>query len=126
LDRFEAGDIEILVSIDCLTEGIDVPDCDSAIIIANSQSERKAVQRRGRVLRESEKSDYAELHDFLVLPVPKDKLEGNAELVESEVTLVANELDRVERMNEEAANAEENKLTVQQLRMTLNKYSDNA
>lgn len=126
LDRFEAGDIEILVSIDCLTEGIDVPDCDSAIIIANSQSERKAVQRRGRVLRESEKSDYAELHDFLVLPVPKDNIEGNAELVESEVTLVANELDRVERMNEQAANAEENKLTVQQLRMTLNKYSDNA
>lgn len=126
LNRFEAGDIEVIASIDCLTEGIDVPDCDSAIIIANSQSERKAVQRRGRVLRESEKSDYAELHDFLVLPVPKNKLEGNAELVEAEINLVENELDRVERMNEEADNAEENKVLIQQLRMTLNKYSDNA
>jgi superfamily II DNA or RNA helicase len=126
LDRFEAGDIEVLASIDCLTEGIDVPDCDSAIIIANSQSERKAVQRRGRVLRESEKSDYAELHDFLVLPVPKNKLEGNADLVDSEINLVKNELDRVERMNEEADNAEENNVRIQQLRMTLNKYSDNA
>ena len=126
LDRFEAGDIEVLASIDCLTEGIDVPDCDSAIIIANSQSKRKAVQRRGRVLRESEKSEYAELHDFLVLPVPKNKLEGNADLVDSEIHLVKNELDRVERMNEEADNAEENNVRIQQLRMTLNKYSDDA
>lgn len=126
LSYFEEGFIDTLVSIDCLTEGVDVPECDSAIIITNSTSERESIQRRGRVLREAKDGSQAEIHDFLVLPVPKHSFEeGGAELSSCEVRLIDRELDRVERMNESAENSPENDIRIISLRSRLRGYKQN-
>ena len=51
LARFRAGDAPVLVSSQVLDEGLDVPEADVAIIVGGSGSERRHVQRVGRVLR---------------------------------------------------------------------------
>lgn len=122
-DDFEKGTIDTLASIDVLTEGVDVPECDSAILVANSLSEREAVQRRGRVLRKSGEDRKAVIHDFITLPVPRELLEsGDADLSGYETGLIEKEINRVRRMNEEAYNWERNDLTLIRLQNTLAMY----
>lgn len=121
LTYFEDGFLDVLVSIDCLTEGVDVPDADSAILIANSGSEREAVQRRGRVLRKSESTDLARLVDFVVLPTSEEQIvDADADLSQSEVNMLLRELDRVERMNEAARNNAINRAKILKLRSGTN------
>lgn len=120
---FRGDFIDTLVSIDVLNEGINVPLCDSAILIANSMSEREAVQRRGRVLRKAEEEKRAQIHDFITLPVDKELIEHQtADLTDAEITLINKELDRVERMNEAAWNRERNDLDIISLRNTVAMY----
>ena len=124
LQYFEKGVIDTLVSIDCLTEGIDVPACDSAVLIANSTSTRESVQRRGRVLRESGDGGVAEIHDFVTLPVERELLESGIELESHESRLIERELDRVERMNEAANNQAENNIDIIELRSSVREQSN--
>lgn len=120
---FEDGTIDTLASIDVLTEGVDVPECDSAILVANSLSEREAVQRRGRVLRKSGKDRKAVIHDFITLPVPQEQFEsGDADLSGYEISLIEKEIGRVQRMNEEAYNWERNDLTLIRLQNAMAMY----
>jgi superfamily II DNA or RNA helicase len=122
-EDFENGTIDTLASIDVLTEGVDVPECDSAILVANSLSEREAVQRRGRVLRKSGEDRKAIIHDFITLPVPRELLEsGDADLSGYEIGLIEKEINRVRRMNEEAYNWERNDLTLIRLQNALSMY----
>jgi superfamily II DNA or RNA helicase/HKD family nuclease len=123
LNSFKDGTIDTLVSIDCLTEGVDVPACDSAILVANSLSEREAVQRRGRVLRKAEGTDEAEIHDFITLPVAESILKsGDADLSNYEINLIEKELRRMERMNEASVNWERNDLRIIRLRRATRRY----
>jgi superfamily II DNA or RNA helicase len=59
--------IHAVVSIKVLDEGIDIPICKTAYLLASQSSDRQGVQRRGRVLRKADGKEYAELFDFLVL-----------------------------------------------------------
>ncbi|WP_306765981.1 DEAD/DEAH box helicase, partial [Staphylococcus aureus] len=45
LDAFRIGDVDALVAIRCLDEGIDVPACRRAFILASSRNPRQYVQR---------------------------------------------------------------------------------
>jgi len=51
LQRFRAGDINVIVSAQVLDEGLDVPEAEIAVIVGGSASVRRHVQRMGRVLR---------------------------------------------------------------------------
>ena len=68
MDSFVTGTIDALVSMRVLDEGIDIPQCKRAFILASSRNSRQFIQRRGRILRRSEGKDYAEIYDFVVLP----------------------------------------------------------
>ena len=51
LERFRTGEAPVLVSSQVLDEGLDVPEAEVAIIVGGSGSERRHIQRVGRVLR---------------------------------------------------------------------------
>jgi len=68
MESFVDGSIDALVSMRVLDEGIDIPQCKRAFILASSRNSRQFIQRRGRILRKSKDKDYAEVYDFIVLP----------------------------------------------------------
>ena len=68
LDRFGLGDYQALTSMKVLDEGIDIPETDTAFLLASSTVEREWVQRRGRILRHAPGKTFAHLHDFIVIP----------------------------------------------------------
>jgi len=68
LDQLRRNDVQAIVAVKCLDEGIDVPQVHQAILLASSTSEREFVQRRGRILRRAEGKDFAHLIDVLTVP----------------------------------------------------------
>lgn len=65
---FKDKAIDSLVAMKVLDEGIDVPACQTAIILSSTRNPRQYVQRRGRVLRKFPNKDKAVIYDFVVLP----------------------------------------------------------
>ena len=51
-----------------LDQGVDIPQTDTAFLLASSTVKREWVQRRGRILRSAPGKCRATLHDFLVVP----------------------------------------------------------
>lgn len=90
LSRFREGETEALVAIRCLDEGIDVPACRTAYLIASSRNPRQFVQRRGRILRRSPGKDYAKIYDFVVV-LPESSISSATEASD----FLKNELRRV-------------------------------
>lgn len=68
LQAFDLGDIQILVAINCLDEGVDVPATRTAYFLSSTSNPRQFVQRRGRVLRTNEGKAYAKIYDFITIP----------------------------------------------------------
>ena len=99
------GHIQFLLSCKSLDEGVDIPICDSAILMANSTVEREFIQRRGRLLRLHPDKEYAIIFDLIVLPykhkrdmIPLNKIEK---------TIINSELERVKFFADNALNREE-------------------
>lgn len=70
MDSFKEQHIDSLVAMKVLDEGIDVPVCRSAFILASTRNPRQYIQRRGRVLRKAVDKNEALIVDFVVLPLP--------------------------------------------------------
>jgi superfamily II DNA or RNA helicase len=91
LENFRLSIIDGMVAIRCLDEGIDVPACSTAYILASSRDPRQFVQRRGRILRRSPGKEIATIHDFIVV-LPENAVDeaGYAKrLIRSELARVA-------------------------------------
>ena len=84
LDKFEYGDYQVLTAMRVLDEGVDIPETDTAFLLASSTVEREWVQRRGRILRNAPGKQFANLHDFIVLP-PDTETQSGASLLGSEL-----------------------------------------
>ncbi len=99
LDHFRLGIVDALVAMKCLDEGIDVPACRKAYILASGRNPRQFIQRRGRILRRSLGKDYAEIYDFFVT-IPPEIEEGSP----YEKQLIKAELERVAEFTRLAIN----------------------
>ncbi len=68
LSSFRSGELDVLVSVKSLVEGIDVPDADVGISVASSSSVRQRIQTLGRVLRRrfDGVEKHAEMHVIYV------------------------------------------------------------
>ena len=54
VNRFRKGDIKILLSVDLISEGFDVPSCDCVLLMRPTQSLGLHLQQVGRALRPSD------------------------------------------------------------------------
>lgn len=90
LRMFKDGEVSALIAMKCLDEGIDVPACSTAYILASSRNPRQFIQRRGRILRRSPGKDRAIIYDFVVV-LPG----GQVDQAPREVSFFQNELGRV-------------------------------
>ena len=63
-------DLNAVVAIRCLDEGIDIPDVQTGFLLASSTNPRQFIQRRGRLLRRSDETGKrrAVIYDFIVEP----------------------------------------------------------
>ena len=99
LNSFICKSIDGIVSIRVLDEGIDIPDCRTAYILASQRSERQGIQRRGRILRKSQTKDVADLYDFIIAgPHSTERALGE---------LYGKELRRARMFSQEAENKDE-------------------
>lgn len=80
LDSFGRGDYQVLTAMKVLDEGVDIPQTDTAFLMASSTVRREWIQRRGRILRVSPGKSIATLHDFLVIPPDPESNHGRAVL----------------------------------------------
>lgn len=100
--QFELGELQGLVAIRCLDEGIDIPAIKTAIILASSSNPRQFIQRRGRILRPHPRKSHATLFDMIVIPPNLER-----ETWEVERNLLRKELLRFLTFAELADNARE-------------------
>jgi superfamily II DNA or RNA helicase len=91
LEDFENGDLEVLTSMKCLDEGVDVPRSELAIFCASTGNPRQFIQRRGRILRTHKDKKYAYIHDLVVVP----DIGADCVDYEMERKLILSELKRV-------------------------------
>ena len=88
---FAEGRLQVLTSMKCLDEGVDVPRSELAIFCSSTGNPRQFIQRRGRVLRTHPDKKMAELHDLVVIP----ELNPNSDSFRMEQALLRGELLRV-------------------------------
>lgn len=91
LDKYAKGEIEVLTSMKCLDEGVDVPRSEMAIFCASTGNPRQFIQRRGRVLRKHPDKHIAIIHDLVVAP----EISSSMENYNMERSLLRGELIRV-------------------------------
>lgn len=91
LERFAQSGLDVLVSMKCLDEGVDVPRTQQAIFCASTGNPRQFVQRRGRILRKSAEKHLATIYDMVVVPSTSRRVGS----YNTEKRLIENELKRV-------------------------------
>jgi DNA phosphorothioation system restriction enzyme len=108
--QFERGELQGLVAIRCLDEGVDIPAIQNAVILASTGNPRQFIQRRGRILRPHPGKERATLFDTIVMPPDCDR-----ETWEVERNLLRKELKRFLEFAALADNAQEAKAKLLEL-----------
>lgn len=118
LEEFAAGRLEVLTSMKCLDEGVDVPQSKVAIFCASTGNPRQFIQRRGRILRQSKATHkhLAIIHDLVVVP----EINQLTESYNLEKNMIKTELNRVRNF---ALLAENSNDTLKELDDIFNYYN---
>lgn len=117
LEEFQDGEIQALIAIKCLDEGVNVPAIKTAYILASTTNPKEYIQRRGRVLRLYPGKEAAYIYDFITLPRELTTVENtSAELAKSERALVVKEIRRMREFCHIALNPYETQMLIMDLR----------
>ena len=95
LSDFASGKLQVLTSMKCLDEGVDVPRSELAIFCASTGNPRQFIQRRGRILRKHKDKFMAEIHDLVVAP----EVNPGSDSFRMERALLKGELMRVKNFS---------------------------
>lgn len=93
LSDFASGKLDVLTSMKCLDEGVDVPRSEMAVFCASTGNPRQFIQRRGRILRTHPDKHMAVIHDLVVVPEvnsASDSYTMEKKLLEGELKRVRN------------------------------------
>lgn len=100
LKDFEDSKIDILLSMKCLDEGVDIPRTEQAIFCSSTGNPRQFIQRRGRILRTHRDKTIATIYDLVVIP----QVDSQSESFNYERNMVKKELERVAHFGSMAFN----------------------
>jgi superfamily II DNA or RNA helicase len=104
----EGNNLQALIAIKCLDEGVNIPEIKIAFILASTTNPKEYIQRRGRVLRLANGKKYAIIYDFITLPHSLDKVPSLTKIqMKKYLSLVNNELCRAEEFSRIATNMSE-------------------
>ena len=103
LESFEEGDIQMLIAMKCLDEGVDIPSAKIGIILASTTNPREFIQRRGRLLRRAKGKEIANIYDMIV--APKFDSIDQSEVVNAARKIMEKELLRVDEFAADAVNS---------------------
>lgn len=67
IKQFTDHNLQVLLGMKCLDEGIDIPNARVAFLLANSTNPREYVQRVGRVIRQAPNKPVSEIYDFITV-----------------------------------------------------------
>ena len=98
ISHFAQGEIGVLLAIDCLDEGVDIPSAKTGIILASSGNVKEFIQRRGRLMRAFPGKSEAQIYDFCVLPSGETPTEQG---------IAATEIKRMYEFAKDCKNSEE-------------------
>jgi DNA phosphorothioation system restriction enzyme len=113
--EFESGELQGLVAIRCLDEGIDIPAIQTAVILSSSGNPRQFIQRRGRVLRPHPSKERATIFDMIVIPPDLER-----KTLEVERNLLKKELKRFVEFADLADNSGEARIKLLSLQKKYN------
>lgn len=116
--EFKNSELNTLLAIKCLDQGINLPNVTDAYILSSTDSPTEFIQRRGRILRISKNKPVSKIYDLVMLP---QKLENpNFMPDESDLFLISRELRRMKEYNSVSENFNENLEVIEYIE---NKYS---
>lgn len=104
LAGFENRNLQALVAIRCLDEGVDIPATRTAYMLASSSNPRQFIQRRGRILRTHPGKESAVIHDFIAIPGDGSFGSLGDGAFSTERSLIRKELQRVSTFADAAMN----------------------
>lgn len=107
LSDFAKGDLQALVAMKCLDEGVDVPSTKTAFFLASSSNPREFVQRRGRVLRKAKGKEFSVIHDLVAVPPTTWNVSQDSPSFKVERSIVRRELERFKEFAGPALNKHE-------------------
>jgi len=94
LSQFKSGKIQVIASMKCLDEGVDIPRAEYAVFCSSTGNPRQFIQRRGRILRRHPDKHLATIYDLVVVP-DFENIEKDSETFIIEKRLITKELERV-------------------------------
>ena len=104
----EGKDLQAVVAIKCLDEGVNIPSIKTAFILASSTNPKEYIQRRGRVLRKYHGKEFAVIYDFITLPIPLEDISAyNDEIINASKGLAKREFNRMDDFSSIALNPSE-------------------
>ncbi len=120
--EFAVGDnLQALIAIKCLDEGVNIPKIKIAFILASTTNPKEYIQRRGRVLRLAEGKDFAVIYDFITLPRPLDHVHSLTEAqMKRDISLVKNELYRAQEFARISMNMAEAESAIDEIKEAYN------
>lgn len=125
IEDFQNHDIQALIAIKCLDEGVNIPSIQKAFILASTTNPKEYIQRRGRVLRLYPGKKFAEIYDFVTLPRELSVVSNtSAELAKAERSLVLKEMRRMYEFGRLAINFYDTDNLIVNLRDAYNIYED--
>jgi len=68
ISQFKRKELQVLVGLKCLDEGIDISSARIAILMSNSTNPREYIQRVGRVIRPAVGKKESVIYDFVIMP----------------------------------------------------------
>lgn len=125
IEDFAEGEIQALVAIKCLDEGVNIPSIQTAFILASTTNPKEYIQRRGRVLRLYPGKEHADIYDFVILPRALQVVEHTEyELASGEKSLVLREMKRISEFGKLASNFYEAESLLMDLRSAYDIHED--